>query len=67
MVTIRNERIVIEIGHECPDKFIYDLKEALVAIMLERDFDFVNPEFLNETNCVILELLKNLMLTSHEN
>ena len=67
MVTIRNKRILIDIECENPDQYIYDMKEALLTVMQERDFEFAPTQKIHDTNCTILELLKHMVFVSHDN
>lgn len=60
MITIKENRLIIEVKHGCPDDFVKDLKEALIGAMQYQSQDFENREELYFINYTLLELLKNL-------
>ncbi len=60
MITIRKDKVIIEIRHSCPEEFSRDLKEALIGAMQYQSQEFENREELYFINFTLLELLKNL-------
>lgn len=60
MIRIEDEKLIIEIKHPCPEEFSSDLKEALIGTMQYQDVRVIDPRKLNDINCTLLELLKNL-------
>jgi hypothetical protein len=60
MITIKKDKLIIEITHGCPDDFRKDLKEALIGAMQYQAQDFENQKELYQINFTLLELLKNL-------
>lgn len=60
MITVRKEKLIIEVKHACPKEFSRDLKEALIGAMQYQSQEFENHEKLYFINFTLLELLKNL-------
>lgn len=60
MIRTKENKLIIEIKHSCPEEFQKDLKEAIIGAMQYQTQDFENPKELYFINYTLLELLKNL-------
>lgn len=60
MIVTKENKLIIEIKHPCPEEFNKDLKEALIGAMQFQTQDFENQKVLYSINYTLLELLKNL-------
>ncbi len=60
MITIKEDKLIIEISHPCPDDFRRDLKEAIIGSIQYQSQEFGNQKDLHLINFTLLELLKNL-------
>ena len=60
MIKLKEDKLIIEIKHSCPEDFQKDLKEAIIGSMQFQTQDFENPKELYFINFTLLELLKNL-------
>jgi hypothetical protein len=60
MIQIKDETLIIEIVHPCPEEFKNDLKEAIISSIQNQDVKCIGNSELHENNCTLLELLKNL-------
>ncbi|MDQ3191032.1 MAG: hypothetical protein M3Q58_05510 [Bacteroidota bacterium] len=61
MITKKNDKLIIEIKHPCPEEFQRDLKEALIEAIQYQTHDHAEPEKIHFINYTLLELLKNLV------
>ena len=62
MVTIENEKLIIEIEHSFPNEFADDLKQAIIEALQSRELNELTDlrEF-QDTNFTLLELLKSIV------
>jgi hypothetical protein len=37
MVTIQNEKVIIEIDHPCPEEFVKDLKDSIIYALQNQE------------------------------
>ena len=61
MVTIKENKAIIEIEHPCPKKFIFDLKQAIIDTIQAENPQAVDKEELQEANNTLLELLRSVI------
>ena len=60
MITLQNEKLIIEINHPCPKDFNSDLKEALIGTIQCQDPNILDKEKNHFIISTLLELLKHL-------
>ena len=60
MITVKDEKIIIEISHVFPEEFIKDLKQAIIIAVQNQPEKPIDPEEIHASNYALLELLKNL-------
>lgn len=60
MITLKKDKLIIEISHPSPDNFYKDLKEAIIGTIQYQRQDFKNQEELYQINFTLLELFKSI-------
>lgn len=60
MISIKENKIVIEINHPSPEEFHKDLKESIIGAIQYQTHDSGDQEKIHFVNFTLLELLKNL-------
>ena len=61
MVTIKENRLIIDIEHPCPKRFIFDLKHAIIDAIQAEDPQTEHKDELQEANNTLLELLRSII------
>jgi len=61
MVTTNEDKAIIEIEHPCPERFIFDLKHAIIDAIQAENPQAVDKEELQEANNTLLELLRSII------
>ena len=62
MVILKENKLIIEIEHPCPDQFLNDLSGAIISILQSRELsEYTELKEFHETNFTMLELLKHII------
>lgn len=63
MVTLTDEKLIIEISHPAPEDLLIDLKDSIIKCLQHLEFDeSADLEELQFAQYTLLELLKNILV-----
>lgn len=61
MITITEDKLIIELEHPVPEEFMFDLKQGIIDSIQAQDPQAVNREELQRANNSLLELLRSII------
>jgi hypothetical protein len=61
MVTITDDKLIIEITHPCPDELLVSLKDAIIIGLQHINLSDTDFEKIQHAQYMLLELLKNIL------